>query len=67
MNAQLKTVADELDAMDAYESWRPALIAFLRHDGPWFQTIENAERGCPLTGQDRRIIDGLQAAFKVTP
>jgi len=44
----------------SYETWRPALIAFYRHDGPWFQKIENLERGDSLTPQDKRVIDGLR-------
>lgn len=46
-----------------YEAWRPALIAFYRHDGPWFQTIENLKRGDPLTAENKRVIDALKAAL----
>lgn len=48
-----------------YESWRPALIAFYRHDGPWFQKIENLERGYPFTEHDLRVIEGLREATRL--
>jgi hypothetical protein len=67
MATKLRTVEDELEAMDSYEAWRPALVAFYLNDGPWFQTVENVRRGDPLTRTDRRIINALQAALRVAP
>jgi hypothetical protein len=52
--------------MTDYEQWRPALIAFVRTETPWrTQTIENLERGDPLTADDKRTIDAMREAFKV--
>jgi hypothetical protein len=49
-----------------YEAWRPALIAFYRHESPWMrQKLENLERGDPLTTDDRHVIDGLIAATRI--
>lgn len=59
------TVADALAELDAYEAWRPALIAFYRSEGPWFQKVENLQRGDPLSDEDRHVIDGLIAAQNV--
>lgn len=46
-----------------YEAWRPALIAFYRAQGPWYMTIEELERGSPLTTDNKHDIDGLVAAL----
>ena len=49
-----------------YEREREALIAFLRVESPWsVMRIEQLERGCPLSIDDRHIIDGLRAAYRV--
>lgn len=48
-----------------YEAWRPALIAFYRAQGPWFMTIEQLERGSPLSADNKHDIDGLMAAFEL--
>ena len=57
-----ETVADELQAMDAE---RAALIAFYRAESPWMaQKCENLKRGDPLTMDDRRTLDGIQAAAR---
>jgi hypothetical protein len=49
-----------------YEAWRPALIAFYRHESPWMtQKLENLRRGDPLTTDDRHVIDGLIAATRI--
>jgi hypothetical protein len=50
-----------------YEAWRPALIAFYRAQGPWFMTIEQLERGAPLTTDNKHDIDGLVAAMTLIP
>lgn len=70
----LKTVEQELDAMDAgkrlpdYESYRAALLAFYRVDSPWMiQKLKNLEHGDSLTFEDRRIIDGLIVAGERMP
>jgi hypothetical protein len=58
---------DELwDAMmdRDYEAWRPALIAFYRAQGPWFQSVRNLEAGWPLTSENKHDIDGLIAAME---
>jgi hypothetical protein len=45
------------------ETWRPALIAFLRVDSPWMvQKLQNLSTGAPLTEEDKRIIQGLKAS-----
>lgn len=50
--------------MNGYETWRPALIAFIQKDSPWMtQKLENLQRGDPLTAEDERTIRALQAAF----
>lgn len=59
----LKTVEQELDAMDA---WRPALLAFYKADC-WFQSTWNLERGLPLTAQDRRLIGVLMKVGERMP
>jgi len=49
-----------------YEAWRPALIAFYRHESPWMvQKLANLENGYPLSIDDRHVIDGLIAARKI--
>ena len=53
--------------MTDYEAWRPALIAFYRAQGPWFMTIEELERGCPLSTDNKHDIDGLVAASELIP
>jgi hypothetical protein len=49
------------------EAWRPALIAFYRQDGPWFQKIENLEQGDPFTAEDIRLVHCLKAAAEKLP
>jgi hypothetical protein len=49
------------------EAWRPALIAFYRADGPWFQKIENLTRGDPFTAEDLRLIECLKATAQLLP
>jgi hypothetical protein len=48
---------------DLYEQWRPALIAFYRAESPWMaQKLANLATGCPLSLDDKHVIDGLMAA-----
>lgn len=46
-----------------YEAWRPALIAFYRHESPWMaETLASLKRGDPFTPDNRRVVAGLVAA-----
>ena len=60
---KLATVESILDEADAYEAWRPALIAFWRTDG-CFARANSLERGDALDYLDRRTADGIKAAME---